>query len=74
MMEQMRFSRHARNQMQLYRLTEEDAELVRADPISTDTDPDGRSRFVGIVDGRRVRLVLAVDDPDLVVTFHERSK
>jgi hypothetical protein len=26
------------------------------------------------VDGRRVRLVLAVDDPDLVVTFHERSK
>jgi hypothetical protein len=70
----MRFTRHARNEMRLYKLTEADAKRVLANPIAIQIDPDGRRMYVGMAGGRRVRLILAGDDPELVVTFHERNR
>jgi hypothetical protein len=55
-------------------LTAEDLERVRAAPELQDTDPEGRPRFTGVVRGVRIRLVLAVDRPDVVVTVHRRRR
>jgi hypothetical protein len=54
-------------------LSERDVERVRAEPEQRTQDPEGRMRYVGVVRGRRVRVVVAVDKPDFVVTVHERS-
>ncbi|WP_217915058.1 DUF4258 domain-containing protein [Miltoncostaea marina] len=68
----MRFSRHARNGMRLYRVTERDVEGIVANPAETGQDERGNDVFVGFVDGRRIRVVLAADDPGFVITVHER--
>jgi len=55
--------------------------LTRADVAAiilasefTDRDPDGRPRHVGFVNGRRIRIVLAIEDPSIVVSVHERRR
>lgn len=53
-------------------LSTEDIEVVVARPDHTDTDLSGRPRFTAQRGSYRVRVVLAVDRPDLVVTVHER--
>lgn len=69
----MRFSRHARNQMRRLGLSERDVDRVQAESEHRTQDPEGRMRYVGVVRGRRVRVVVAVDKPDFVVTVHERK-
>jgi hypothetical protein len=54
-------------------LSPDDVERILREPLDRDTDPDGRRRYVGWRRGRRIRVVLAVDTPDLVATVHERS-
>ena len=46
--------------------------MAIADPIRIDSDPNGRPRYTSYIRGIRVRIVIAVDEPDLVVTIHER--
>jgi hypothetical protein len=70
----MRLSRHAKNFLRRLRATVDDAEGVIAEPIQVDTDGDGRSRYTGEIWGVRVRVVVALDEPDLIVTIHERSR
>jgi hypothetical protein len=36
-------------------------------------DSKGRPRYVGRVRGVRIRVVVAVDEPDLIVTIHDRK-
>lgn len=63
------FDRHARRRMKLYGLTAAQVEAAVANPERSDVDPQsGRRRLWATVDGRTVRVVLAADDPDLVVT------
>jgi hypothetical protein len=54
----------------------EDAEGVIADPIRVDHDDNGkpRYRYTGEIRGVRVRIVVAVDEPDLIVTIHDRRR
>jgi hypothetical protein len=52
---------------------EREVERVVRSADGEDRDPDGRRRFVGRVGTRRVRVVIALDDPDLVVTVHDRG-
>jgi hypothetical protein len=59
--------------MRRLELTERDVERVRTEPEDQTEDPEGRTRYVGVVRGRRVRVVVAVDNPDFVVTVHERK-
>jgi hypothetical protein len=68
----MRYTRHAKNQARRLRMSDADVERVIARPMYADTDEDGKPRFVGEVHGVRVRVVLALDEPDLVVTIHPR--
>ena len=68
----MRLSRHAKNEMRSLQATLADVEVVIANPVTVDRDPDGRSRYVGYIRDIRVRVVVALDEPDLIVTIHKR--
>lgn len=70
----MEFTRHAKNGMRRLGLTRADvaAIILRADYV--DRDPDGRVRHVGIVRGRRIRIVRALENPSIIVSVHERRR
>lgn len=71
----MEFTRHARNRMRHLGITEHDIERIITEPAISDTDPDGRPRHIGhAANGTRVRVVLAADTPNLVVTVHESRR
>jgi len=55
-------------------LTRGDVAAIILASAVVDRDPDGRPRHVGFVDGRKIRVVLALDNPNLVVTVHERRR
>jgi hypothetical protein len=65
----VRFSRHAKNEMRLYRITRADVEAVAAGPRSTDRDAKGNPRLTGPdANGRAIIVVVADDDPGFVIT------
>ena len=68
----MRLSRHAKNELRRLEATVADVERVIRDPVRVDRDATGKPRFVGYIKGIRVRVVLALDRPDFVVTIHKR--
>jgi mRNA-degrading endonuclease RelE of RelBE toxin-antitoxin system len=67
-----RFTRHAKNRARDINATVADAEELTAYPERVDFDPHGNWRYVGRIRGERVRVVVALDDPDLIVTIHRR--
>ncbi|MFL5899667.1 MAG: DUF4258 domain-containing protein [Solirubrobacterales bacterium] len=70
----MRFSRHAKNWARSRRFDVTDAEHVIANPVHVDQDETGKKRYTGEVRGYRVRVVVALDDPGLIVTIHRRRR
>jgi hypothetical protein len=70
----MRLSRHAKNEVRHLRATLAEVERVIMDPIRVDRDEDGRPRYTGYIEEVRVRVVVALDDPDLIVTIHKRRR
>lgn len=70
----MRLSRHAKNEMRLYRISDGDVEATVADPSSRELDQRGNARLAGEThDGRPILVVVAGDDPDFVITVFLRS-
>jgi hypothetical protein len=70
----MRFSRHAKNEMRLYRIGADDVEATVVSPSSRELDERGNVRLVGETgDGRPILVVVAGDDPDFVITVFLRS-
>jgi hypothetical protein len=51
-----------------------DAERVIAAPDEMDVEADGKRHYVGFIRGERVRVVVAFDDPELIVTIHRRRR
>ena len=49
------------------------AAIILASEV-VDTDPDGRPRYVGYAGGHRIRIVLALENPSIVVSVHERRR
>ena len=70
----MRFTRHGKNRARQIGATIVDAEEVIANPVLVDLAPDGKWRYVGLIRGERVRVVVALDEPDLIVTIHRRRR
>lgn len=70
----MRFSRHAKNGARAIGASLADAEWVIDNPLEFDVEGDGKRRYVGYIRGERVRVVVAFDDPDLIVTIHRRRR
>ncbi|MGH2783185.1 MAG: DUF4258 domain-containing protein [Thermoleophilaceae bacterium] len=70
----MRLSRHARNEMRLYRISPEDVEATMTNPAGRHLDDRGNPRLTGETgDGRPILVVVAADDPDFVITVFLRS-
>jgi len=68
----MRLTRHAKNGLRNLGASLLDAERVIANPVLVDRDEKGRLRYTGYIEGARVRIVVALDEPDLIITIHER--
>jgi hypothetical protein len=68
----MRLTRHAKNNARWLRVSLADVEEVIAHPISVDRDENGKRRYKGLIRGVCVRVVVALDEPDLIVTIHDR--
>lgn len=69
----MRFTRHARNRRRLYRV--EIGEIERILRSGTELAPDerGNRRILGVIrHGRELIVVVALDNPGLVITLIER--
>jgi hypothetical protein len=65
----VRFSRHAKNEMRLYKITPADVNSVVTAPIATGEDARGNRRLTGPdANGRAIIVVVADDDPDFVIT------
>jgi hypothetical protein len=65
----VRFSRHAKNEMRLYKIMVADVESVVAAPSSTEPDVKGNPRLSGLdANGRAIIVVVADDDRDFVIT------
>lgn len=70
----MRFTRHTRNEMRLYRVSKREAVRIAAKPMDTGLDRKGNARRAGLTDdGRKVVVVVARDDPELVITLFKRN-
>jgi hypothetical protein len=70
----VRYTRHAKNGARWLGVTEADVKHVLTNACVVDTDEDGNPRFTGWVKGKRIRIVLALDQPELIVTIHPRRK
>jgi hypothetical protein len=53
-------------------VTIEDAEAVVESSVFVDADDRWNPRYTGHIGDLRVRVVVALDDPELIVTIHER--
>lgn len=70
----VRLSRHAKNQARNLRLSIADVESIIQRPAYIDRDRHGKPRYTGEIRGVRVRAVVAIDEPDLIVTIHKRRR
>jgi hypothetical protein len=51
-----------------------DIEEAIANAIDVEEGDDGKSLYIARIRGVSVRIVLALDDPDFVVTIHEKRR
>jgi hypothetical protein len=70
----VRFKRHAKNRLRWIEGTAQEAESVVANPIEKDFDRKGNPRYRGFIAGERCRVVVALEDPDLIITIHFRRR
>jgi hypothetical protein len=65
----VRFSRHAKNEMRLYKITPTDVSAVVAAPVEVGEDARGNRRLTGPdINGRAIIVVVADDDLDFIIT------
>jgi len=69
----VRFTGHAKNKLRLYEMRRQDAESVVENPIGKGFGRSGKPRYLGIAVGRLVWVVVAIDEPDLIVTIFPKE-
>jgi hypothetical protein len=70
----VRFTHHAKNKLRTIKGTVQEAESVAADQFEKDVDLDGNPRYRGFIGGKRCVVVVALDDPDVIITLFERER
>lgn len=71
----MRLSRHAKNRMRGAGIAQETVESIAAAPDSRAMDSEGNPILIGADDnGRSLEIVIALDDPEFVITVIPRRK
>lgn len=73
-MEVIRYSRHARNRMRLWQISEEEVEAVVATPGERRRDADGHLVLVGWPGDRRIKVVAQEGPPLLIITVAARRR
>ncbi|MFT4034860.1 MAG: DUF4258 domain-containing protein [Patulibacter sp.] len=69
----LRFSRHAKRRLALYRVTIAQVEAALDRPLASDRDDRGNPRFVAAhPEHRYIRVVVAKDDLEFVIAVHPR--
>lgn len=66
----MRLSSHARKRLAERGISQTEVEWVCQNAHTAYHGPDGKPCFVGDVRGQRLKVVVAPDDPTLVITAH----
>jgi hypothetical protein len=70
----VRLKRHAKNRLRWVKGTVQEAESVVANPIEKDFDAEGNPRYRGFIAGKRCRVVVALDDPETIISIHFRRR
>jgi hypothetical protein len=70
----VRLTRHAKNRARGLGIIPSDAEAVIREPEGTDRDEVGKPRYYGLIGNRNVCIVVALDEPDLIVTIYDRRR
>lgn len=70
----MRLTRKAKNGLRWIAGTAEEAESVVENCFGKDFDENGNPRYRGFIAGKRCRVVVAVDDPGLIISIHRRRR
>jgi hypothetical protein len=70
----VRFTHHAKNKLRKIKGTAQEAESVAADQFEKDVDPKGNPRYRGFVNGKHCVVVVALDDPDVIITVFETER
>jgi hypothetical protein len=68
----VQFTKHANNRLKLYKLSRADAEFIVANPLRKEREDDGKWRYLGQIEGNWIRVVVAGDDPNLILRVHPR--
>lgn len=69
----MEFTRHARQRLKLYRVSREEATGIVSGGHDDGHDERGNPRYQAEVEGRRIRVIVALDNPSLIITLYERK-
>ena len=67
-------SRHAKNKLRGLPMTHREVESMISDPDEIDRDEAGRPLYLGTVRGVPICAVVALDEPDLIVTIFRRER
>jgi len=67
-------TRHAKNRARSLGASLAAVERLIDDPLRIESDEDGRSLYSGFLGGVHVRVVVALDEPELIVTIHEKRQ
>jgi hypothetical protein len=67
----MRFSRHARNKMRLYGVTQEEVAALLVPSGEGGEEERGNPLYKGEIRGMRICAVLALDDLTTVITVYD---
>jgi hypothetical protein len=68
------FTRHAKNKLREEGLTQADVLFVIRKPSRVEPETRGNWRYVGQIEGKWFRVVIAGDDPNVVISVHERRR
>jgi hypothetical protein len=70
----VRFTHHAKNKLRKIKGTTQEAESVARNKSEKDFDEDGNPRYRGFIAGKRCVVVVALDDPEVIITLFERKR
>jgi Domain of unknown function (DUF4258) len=70
----VRLTRHAKDRARQLQVTLADVERLIEEPIRVARDEAGRPKYYGKVQNVIVCIVVALDDPDLIVTIYDRRR
>jgi hypothetical protein len=70
----VRFTHHAKNGLRWVKGTAQEAESVVENPIEKSFGMSGKPRYLGVVGREFVWVVVALDEPDLIVTIFREER